>query len=53
MESIERLSKEFVIKSAACLELIQWKNQVLNKEDYKQTLLDVQKVVDELNELLG
>ena len=53
MESIERLSKELVIKSAACLELTQWKNQVLNKEDYKQKLLEVQKVVDELNELLG
>ena len=53
MESIERLSKELVIKSAAWLELIQWKNQVLKKEDYKQKLLEVQKVVDELKELLG
>lgn len=53
MESIERLSKILVIKSAACLEMIQWRNQVLDKEAYKQKLLEVQKTLDELLEYLG
>ena len=39
MESIERLSKELVIKSAACLELIQWKNQDVKKQDDNLKLL--------------
>lgn len=53
METIERLSKTLVIKSAACLELLQWKHQVLDQDTYKLKLLEVQQVVDALQELLG
>lgn len=53
MDSIERLSKALVIKSAACLEMIQWKDQTLDKELYRMKLSEVQKIIDELNGLLG
>lgn len=53
MESIERLSKALVIKSAACLEMMQWKDQTLDQETYRMKLREVQKIIDELQALLG